>query len=136
MGEVLKFRRPRRKSHPLAPAECGTILLFTGIWHARQVDAESSRRPGRSPRAQRPGAKLTGTGSRRKTPGPAGGSQPASSLTERGGPSPREPARLTPTLSPSSDRSEDQSSMRGRPGLQKKRPEPSCPDRLDGSRFP
>lgn len=62
MGEVVKFRRPRRKGRPSLPDEPGTIILFTGIWYCRETHPEPPpKRTRRSP-ADRP--VRTGRGSR------------------------------------------------------------------------
>jgi hypothetical protein len=49
MGEVVKFRRPRRKIRPRRPGQSGTIILFTGVWHGHlgepQHPLKRTRRP-------------------------------------------------------------------------------------------
>jgi hypothetical protein len=38
MGEVLKFRRPRRRSRPMPQTQPGTVVLFTGVWYGREIN--------------------------------------------------------------------------------------------------
>jgi hypothetical protein len=37
MGEVLKFRRPRRRSRPMLQTQPGIVVLFTGVWYGRET---------------------------------------------------------------------------------------------------
>jgi hypothetical protein len=50
MGEVLKFRRPRRRFRPSLPMQAGTIILFTGIWYGRLPEPETQPKRNRRTR--------------------------------------------------------------------------------------
>lgn len=57
MGEVLKFKRPKRRSRPSVLAHPGTLIFFTGVWHQRQSDpvaAPKRRRAGSTKQPAKP----------------------------------------------------------------------------------
>lgn len=58
MGEVLKFRRPRRRTRASLPTQSGTIFLFTGVWRGRLDEPETSPQPPRKLRVKRSADKL------------------------------------------------------------------------------
>jgi hypothetical protein len=91
MGDVLKFRRPRRKTGTRPPAQSGTIILFTGVWRGRLTDLEASpQQPLRSRRAKRTVARLSEAALPQI--------DPAGTVTEPDGhaPKPRGRARVSP----------------------------------------
>lgn len=55
MGEVLKFKRPRRRTRtrPTPPTHSGTVILFTGIWYGREAKPDPAPKRTRRKPAKR-----------------------------------------------------------------------------------